>query len=69
MDEKLKMSLAIVFVLVYQIINGSFSLKYAGSVSKTDLLLRIDGELTESIPLLMKLRLIKCVLAFVFQPR
>ena len=33
----------------------------------TDLLLKIDGKFTASIPLLMKLSLIKCVLAFVLK--
>ena len=48
-DEKLKILLAI--VLVYEIIGGSFSFKYIGTVSMTDLLLKIDGKFTASIPL------------------
>ena len=52
---------------VYEIIGVSFSLKQVGTVSVTDLLLRIDGKFTASIPLLIKSSLIKCVLASVLR--
>ena len=48
---------------MYEIIGGSFLLKWVGTVSVTDLLLRIDGKFTASIPLLTKSSLMKCVLA------
>ena len=50
---------------MYEIIGGSFSLKLVGTVSITDLLLRIDGKFTASIPLLIKSSFMKCVLACV----
>ena len=50
---------------MYEIIGCSFSLKYVGTVSVTDLLLRIDGKFIASIPLFVKVRLINCVLASV----
>ena len=56
-----------VFVYAYEIVGGSFSLKKVGTVSVTDLLLKIDGKFTASIPLLIKLSLIKCVLASVLR--
>ena len=52
---------------MYEIIGGSFSVKSVGTVSVTDLLLKIDGKFTASIPLLMKLSLMKCVLASVLR--
>ena len=53
--------------MVYEIIGVFFSLKYDGTVSVTDLLLRIDGKFTASIPLLIKSSLMKCVLASVLR--
>ena len=50
---------------MYEIIGGSFSLKQVGTVSVTDLLLRIDSKFTASVLLLMKSSLTKCVLASV----
>ena len=52
---------------MYEIIGGSFSLKYVRTVSITELLLRIDGKFTASIPLLIKSSLMKCVLASVLR--
>ena len=52
---------------MYEIIGGSFSLKQVGTVSVTDLLLRIDGKFTASIPLLIKSSLMKCVLVSVLR--
>ena len=52
---------------MYETIGGSFPLKLVGTVSVTDLLLRIDGNFTASIPLLIKSSLMKCVLASVLR--
>ena len=52
---------------MYEITDGSFSLKQVGTVSVTDLLLRIDGKFTASIPLLIKSSLMKWVLASVLR--
>ena len=52
---------------MYGTIGGSFCLKQVGTISMTDLLLKTDDKFIVSIPLLMKLSLIKCVLATVLR--